>query len=63
MSEPDIHAIMDNVIKYPTLDKYLDRHPRTLTEDDYRNLIRGLRAERAQFIKADSEKKSKKEST
>ena len=60
MSE-DIHAIIDQVIEEPTLDKFLDRHPRTLSEEDFINMCRRLRAERAQFIKADSEKKSKKE--
>lgn len=59
--EKDVHAIMDEVILHPTLDKFLDRHPRTLEfPKDYEALIAKLRADRAQFIKGEIEKKAKK---
>lgn len=56
----DIHAVVDEIVKHPTLDEYLDRHPSTLTETDYLKLINNLRADRAMFIKGEIEKKEKK---
>lgn len=56
----DIHEIVDEIAKRPTLDEFLDRHPRTLTDDDFRKLISNLRADRAMFIKGEIEKKDKK---
>ena len=61
--EKDIHAIIDEVVEHPTLDRFLDRHPGTLKfPEDYQHMVeKVLRPERAMFIKSEQEKKSKKE--
>lgn len=55
--------VLAEAIKEPTLDTFLDRHPKTITEGDYLALITVLRKERAIFITADANKGRKKEET
>lgn len=51
----DGNELVDEVGKEPTLDAYFDRNPRTLTDDELRQLIEVERSNRAAFI----EKRSK----
>lgn len=53
--------MMDEVIAEPTLDRYLDRAPKLLEPKDIRQLCIILRHKRELFIKAEQDKKSKKE--
>ena len=64
MTEKTIHDHIDTIIEHPTLDRFLDRHPRTMKyPEDYKALVEVLRRDRARFIQAESEKKVKKESS
>lgn len=60
MTEKTGPELMDEVVQHPTIDLYLDRHPKSLTVEDKKRLISMLREERALFIKADMEKRNKK---
>ena len=60
MTEKTANELMDEVVKHPTLDRFLDRHPPTLSMQDFYELVVNLRRERAQFIQNDAEKKEKK---
>lgn len=61
MSEPMAAEIMDEAIKNVTLDRFLDRHPSTLTwPDDFMAMLKIERQNRAQFIAGDIEKREKK---
>lgn len=62
MSEKMADAIMDEVIEHVTLDKFLNRHPKTLKwPEDYVQMVKLEREKRAMFITAQQEKKDKKE--
>jgi hypothetical protein len=52
--------VLEEAIKEPTLDWYLDQNPRKHTPQDRENLILALRKERAMFIQSKQEKKDKK---
>lgn len=50
--------IMDQAIKEPTLDLFLDRNPKTLNfPDDYAAMVKVLRRQREIFITADAKRK------
>ena len=49
--------LMDEVIRKPTLDDYLDKNPRLLTWKDYVEMSQLLHDERAVFIEAERKKK------
>lgn len=53
--------ILAEAIKEPSIDVFLDRHPKTITDADYEALIGVLRKERAIFITKDADKGRKKE--
>jgi len=44
----------------PTIDKYLDRSPKLLTDKDYEELVGVLRKKRVAFITAEQKKKEPK---
>lgn len=57
----NVHDIVDEIIKDPTIDKLLDRHPKTLKwPDDYMAMVMAQRRNRAMFIQSDAEKRSKR---
>lgn len=43
--------------KNPTLDEFMRRNPRSLSDDEIRDFIKARRAERAQFIATGGKKK------
>lgn len=45
------HALelIEEVAKHPTLDEYLDRDPKQITDEQRRDLIRALREARPRF--------------
>lgn len=53
--------LIGEMIKEPSLDVFYDRHPDTLTAQDYKLLIDRLRADRARFTDKAAAKKEKKE--
>lgn len=58
----NVHEIMDEMVKRPTLDQLLDRHPSTLKfPEDYVPHVDELRRQRAMFIKSEQEKKAGKD--
>lgn len=62
MAEQQAKEIMDEVIEDVTLDRFLDRNPSTLKyPEDYKDLVKVLRADRARFIQGEKDKKEKKE--
>lgn len=52
--------IMDEAIKEPTLDRFLDRYPKKNTWDDYNAAVILLQKKRALYIAAKAERKDKK---
>jgi len=48
---PDANALVDEIGKDPTLDLYFDRNPKTLTDDELRQLIDVEPRNRAAFIR------------
>lgn len=53
--------LLDEVIKEPTLDIYLDRSPKLNTEKDYREgAVPNLQRKRAAFITAEQKRKEPK---
>lgn len=52
--------ILDEAIRDVTLDTYLDRHPATLRDEDYPELIAFLRGERVQAQVKKQKAKDKK---
>lgn len=62
MTTQTIHEQIDKIVEHPTIDGFLDKHPRKLNfPDDYKALIEVLRRDRARFIQSEAEKKAKKE--
>ncbi len=62
MAEKTANEIMDEVVKHPTLDLYLDRNPSTLKwPKDYMAMIEMERKARATFFIKEQEKKAKKQ--
>lgn len=53
-------AILDQVVAEPTIDRYLDRSPKLLTEKDYAELVALLQRKRAIFITAEQKRKEPK---
>lgn len=53
--------VMSEALQHPTLDAFLDRNPKTLTREDYVQLVDTLRKQRAIYIAAKRERKDKKE--
>lgn len=52
--------MLDEVIKEPTLDRYLDRSPKLNTDKDYEEMVRLLQRKRAAFITAEQKKREPK---
>lgn len=54
--------LMDEVIKEPTLNRYLDGNPKVINKDpqSYRELVLLLQRKRAAFITAEAKKKEPK---
>jgi hypothetical protein len=48
--------IMDAMVQAPTLDRFFDNDPKTLTDDDLWELIGAQRAQRAIFMEKESER-------
>jgi len=48
--------IMDAMVQVPTLDRFFDNDPKTLTDDDLWELIGAQRAQRAIFMEKESER-------
>lgn len=63
MSEAtDAAEVMARAKDQVTLDEFMRRNPKTMTDDDYRELIAIQRRDRARFMVDDQEKKAKKHS-
>jgi hypothetical protein len=62
----DAVTLMDEVVKHPTLDEFMQRHgggnPAMMSEADWPDLVEVLREERPRFIEK-STKKDKKDET
>jgi hypothetical protein len=59
---PTGEVIMDEAVKEPTLDRFLDGNPKVInSDDDYVQLAEILRKKRAMDIKAEAKKKAKKD--
>lgn len=52
--------LLAEVSQYTNLDRFLDRNPKLLSEGERREMIEGLRRDRALFIKDDDEKRRKR---
>ena len=48
--------IIDEMVKEPTLDTFLDRNPRTMTDEDLRQFIELQRRNRAAYIEKEQSK-------
>lgn len=56
-----IAALVEKITENPTLDRYLDRHPTTLKfPDDYREIVKVARMQRALYIKGKEDRKAAK---
>lgn len=53
--------LMDEVIKEPTLDIYLDRSPKLNQPKDYEEMVKILQRKRAAFINAEQKRKEPKD--
>lgn len=64
MSDPkqELEGIIKEVVQDVSIDTYLDRHPSLIKfPEDYKEMVRRLRLQRAQFIDAQEKKKAKKD--
>lgn len=52
--------LLSEVIKEPTLDRYLDRSPKLNTDQDYAEMVKLLQSKRAAFITAEQKKREPK---
>lgn len=59
MAAADAPALLTAVTEHPTLDELMRRDPATLTDSERERKVELLRLDRARYIKAEAERKSK----
>lgn len=56
----DGNQLIDEAAEHVTLDEVMRRDPRTVTDDEFEDMIRGLRRARAMFIKGSEDRRQKR---
>jgi len=61
MTEKMGKELIDEVREQPTLDAFMRRDPKGMTDPEWPVLVEALRADRARFIAAEEKKEEKKD--